>query len=254
MLVYRVATSTLRTNSNYFFFPLVGPVYAEVVIIIVDKEEKLITPFAAFGILRSSRRSFRNLPVLRTISDTGRRKEVPRVGLRVGGFFRDLTLIPRYPIFRKCRLTVQVPSIRFVGMTGAKGSTASSTSTISRATRVSHVPIQRRGPTSREGVCENDSLEMASLSRGECYFNNSRLPVIPVPGKNERDAWTPGGDANEILALLHGPCHIRFPFREAARSLRLPPFADTLKQYIDFSAPPRAGPPALRELYVLENA
>jgi len=47
-------------------------------------------------------------------------------------------------------------------------------------------------------------------------------------------------------------CHIHFPFREAARSLRLAfrGHVETVRRFFHASA---RGPPALCELYVLEN-
>lgn len=85
----------------------------------------------------------------------------------------------------------------------------------------SHVPIQQRSHIARDAVCE--TLEMVSLSCRECV-----TLIIPPPWKDIYSRFGKqmkinamcrlGGNANEILALLHGLCHIHFPFHEAARS------------------------------------
>lgn len=91
-------------------------------------------------------------------------------------------------------------------MTGAKGSTVLSTSTISRVTRVLTYRFNG-GLTSREAV------PCVKLSRWSLYLAESVTLIMPPPwedifpfrGTNAKINATCrlGGDANEILALLH---------------------------------------------------
>lgn len=111
-----------------------------------------------------------------------------------------------------------------MGMTGAKGSTASSTSTISRATRV--LTYRFNGEISHRGgrwPCVKLPRWFLYL-RGECYFNQFRS------GKQTKINTTCrlAGDANEILALLHTAVSHSFSVPRSG-SFVTSPFADTFE-------------------------
>lgn len=125
----------------------------------------------------------------------------------------------------------------------------------------SHVPIQRRSHIAGGGVvCE--TLGMVSLSRAESVtsiiLSSSPSPRPPredifpfrETNGNKCDLQTRRRCEMKFLLYYTRPCHIHFPFREATRSLRLCLSRTTrLKQYIDFSTPPRAGTAGRRVSY-----
>lgn len=155
-------------------------------------------------------------------------------------------------------LTVQVLSIHCMGMTGAKGSTASSTSTISRATRVLTYRFNRRFHIAGGGtvsVC-------VKLSRWFLYLAKSVTLIIPPPLEdvfpfretNENKCGVIDSEAMRMKFFLYYTSCATFIFRTAKRLVRLRlvfrGHAETVHRFFHASA---RGPPTLCELCVLEN-
>lgn len=101
-------------------------------------------------------------------------------------------------------------------------------------------------------MCE--TLEIVSLylaMNATLIIPPPREDVFPFRETNENKCGVVDSEAMRMKFFITRV--VPHSFSVSRRDVYVSPFADTLKQYIDFSTPPLRGPPTLCKLYVLEN-